>query len=117
MSSITEGLFDEKNTEDLFQNIASGVLEVNDSVILVTGKLVQYVTPSELSKVFSEQSLMEAVKELEEMISGDIEEQMALLTFDILEKSGVKKFLLSEKLNMRKLLILISVVPSLLWVK
>ncbi len=102
VSSITEGLFDEKNTEDLFQNIASGVLEVNDSVILVTGKLVQYVTPSELSKVFSEQSLMEAVKELEEMLSGDIEEQMALLTFDILEKSESKEIFVEREIKHEK---------------
>lgn len=102
VSSITEGLFDEKNTEDLFQNIASGVLEVNDSVILVTGKLVQYVTPSELSKVFSEQSLMEAVKELEDMLSGDIEEQMALLTFDILEKSESKEVFVEREIKHEK---------------
>ncbi len=99
VSSITEGLFDEKNTEDLFQNIASGVLEVNDSVILVTGKLVHYATPSELSKIFSEQSLAEAVKELEDMLSGDIEEQMALLTFDILEKSESKEVFVEKEIK------------------
>ncbi len=99
VSSITEGLFDEKNTEDLFQNIASGVLEVNDSVILVTGKLVHYATPSELSKIFSEQSLSEAVKELEDMLSGDVEEQMAILTFDVLEKSEAKETFVEKQIG------------------
>lgn len=99
VSSITEGLFDEKNTEDLFQNIASGVLEVNDSVILVTGKLVHYATPSELSKIFSEQSLSEAVKELEDMLSGDVEEQMAILVFDVLEKSETKEVFVDKEIE------------------
>lgn len=87
VSSITEGLFDEKNTEDLFQNIASGALEVNDTVVLVTGKLVQYVTPSDLSKIFSEQSLDEALKELTDLLKSDLEEQMAVLSFEVLEKT------------------------------
>ncbi|MBI4127381.1 hypothetical protein HY463_01605 [Candidatus Peregrinibacteria bacterium] len=99
VSSITEGLFDEKNTEDMFQNIASGVLEVNDSVILVTGKLIHYATPSELSKIFSEQSLSEAVKELEDMLAGDVEEQMAILTFDVLEKSEAKEVFVEKEIK------------------
>ena len=88
VSSISEGLYDEKNTHDLFQNIASGVLEVNDTVILTTGKLIQYVTPSDFSKIFSEQSLSEATTELKELLGTDLEEQMALLAFEVLEKMG-----------------------------
>ena len=87
VSSITEGLYDEKNKEDLFQNIASGVLEVGDSVVLTTGHLVQYVTPNDLSKIFSEQSLGEAGKELKDLLHADVEEQMALLSFEVLEKT------------------------------
>ncbi len=88
VSSITEGLCDEKNKDDLFQNIASGVLEVSDSVILTTGQLVQYVTPNDLSKIFSEQSLGEAAKELEDLLGNDLEDQIALLSFEILEKAA-----------------------------
>ncbi|MBT5516705.1 hypothetical protein HOK22_02195, partial [Candidatus Peregrinibacteria bacterium] len=87
VSSITDGLYDSKNKDDLFQNIASGVLEVGDSVILVTGQLVQYVTPNDLSKIFSEQSLNEAGKELKDLLHADVEEQLALLSFEILEKA------------------------------
>lgn len=86
VSSITDGLFDEKNTEDLFQNIASGAMEVNDSVILATGKLIQYVRPGDLAKIFSEQSLHEAVKELENLVSSDIDEQISVFSFEVLEK-------------------------------
>lgn len=102
VSSITEGLFDEKNTEDLFQNIASGVLEVNDSVLLVTGKLVQYATPGEISKIFSEQSLSEAMKELDDMLSSDIEEQMAMLSFEVLEKTEGKAIAPVEESEFKK---------------
>lgn len=87
VSSITEGLCDEKNKEDLFQNIASGVLEVGDCIVLTTGHLVQYVTPSDLSKIFSEQALSEASKELEDLLGNDLEDQMAMLSFEILEKA------------------------------
>ena len=87
VSSITDGLYDEKNKEDLFQNIASGVLEVGDSTVLVTGPLVQYVTPNDLSKIFSEQALREAAKELEDLLHSDIEEQMSLVAFEVLEKT------------------------------
>lgn len=87
VSSITEGLFDEKNKEDLFQNIASGVLEVGDNVVFVTGPLVQYVTPTDLAKIFSEQSLDDATKELEQLLRLDVEDQMAMLSFEVLEKT------------------------------
>lgn len=87
VSSITEGLYDEKNTDDLFQNIASGALEVGDSVILTTGHLVQFVTPNDLSKIFSEQALNEAMRELSDLLGGDLDEQMAVLSFEILEKA------------------------------
>lgn len=87
VSSITEGLFDEKNKEDLFQNIASGVLEVGDNVVFVTGPLVQYVTPTDLAKIFSEQSLDDATKELEQLLRHDVEDQMAMLSFEVLEKT------------------------------
>lgn len=87
VSSITEGLYDEKNKEDMFQNIASGVLEVGDSVVLTTGHLVKYVTPNDLSKIFSEQSLGEAGGELKDLLHADVEDQMALLAFEVLEKS------------------------------
>ncbi len=87
VSSITDGLYDEKNKDDLFQNIASGVLEVGDSTVFVTGPLVQYVTPNDLSKIFSEQALGEATKELEDLLHDDIEEQMSLLAFEVLERT------------------------------
>ncbi len=91
VSSITEGLFDEKNKEDLFQNIASGVLEVGDNVVFVTGPLVQYVTPTDLAKIFSEQSLDDATKELEQLLRHDVEDQMAMLSFEVLEKTEEMK--------------------------
>lgn len=87
VSSITDGLCDEKNTDEVFQNIASGVLEVNDAVVLTTGKLVQYLAPSDLSKIFSEQSIDEAVNELADLLKADVEEQMAVIAFEVLEKS------------------------------
>lgn len=87
VSSITDGLYDEKNKEDLFQNIASGAMEVGDTTLFATGPLVQYITPNDLSKIFSEQALSQATKELQELLHGDIEEQMALLSFEVLEKT------------------------------
>lgn len=90
VSSITDGLFDVHNKEDLFQNIASGSMEVGDSVIFVTGPLVQYITPSDVSKIFSEQSLETAVNEMSDLLHNDLEEQMALLGFEVLEKSHVE---------------------------
>lgn len=87
VSSITDGLFDAHNKEDLFQNIASGSMEVGDSVIFVTGPLVQHVTPSDLSKIFSEQTLEGAIKEMSDLLHNDLEEQMAVLGFEVLEKS------------------------------
>ncbi len=87
VSSITEGLYDEKNKEELFQNIASGGLEVGDSTVFVTGPLIQYVTPNDLSKIFSEQPLSEAMRELDDLLQNDMEEQMTLLSFEVLEKT------------------------------
>ncbi len=87
VSSITEGLYDEKNKEELFQNIASGGLEVGDSTIFVTGPLIQYVTPNDLSKIFSEQPLSEAMRELDDLLQSDMDEQMTLLSFEVLEKT------------------------------
>ncbi|MEK9159454.1 MAG: hypothetical protein AAB383_01860 [Patescibacteria group bacterium] len=87
VSSITEGLYDEKNKDELFQNIASGGLEVGDCTLFVTGALIQYVTPNDLSKIFSEQPLSEAMKELDDLLQTDMEDQMTLLSFEVLEKT------------------------------
>jgi len=87
LSSITDGLFDEKNKEDLFQNIASGALEVSDTVLLVTGPLVHYLTAGELAKVLSEKDLVEAGHDLQGLLGGEIEEQIAVLAFEVLEKT------------------------------
>jgi hypothetical protein len=99
VSSITDGLFDAHNKEDLFQNIASGSMEVGDSVIFVTGPLVQYITPSDISKIFSEQSLQSAVKEMSDLLHNDLEDQMALLSFEVLEKSHVADVLEESPLH------------------
>lgn len=99
LSLITDDLYDSKNTTDLFQNVASGQLEVGDTVILATGPLVQYVTPSDLSKIFSEQPLQIASKELKELLHQDIEEQMALLSFEVLERTEFSRAPQEESLE------------------
>jgi hypothetical protein len=86
VSSISDGLCDPANKADLFQNIASGQLDIDDTVILSTGQLVQYVTPNDLSKIFSEQNLKEANKEMKDLLDSDLEQQMALFSFEVLEK-------------------------------
>ena len=99
VSSITEGLYDEKNKEELFQNIASGGLEVGDCTLFVTGALIQYVTPNDLSKIFSEQPLSEAMKELDDLLQTDMEDQMTLLSFEVLEKTEELAGAVVEKLD------------------
>ncbi len=99
VSSITDGLSDQLSKEDLFQNIASGLLEVGDSVIFATGNLVKYITPSDLSKIFTEENLQNAVKELSELLNQDLEDQIALLSFEVLEKSHVPVNVQSDGIN------------------
>ena len=99
VSSITEGLYDEKNKEELFQNIASGGLEVGDCALFVTGALIQYVTPNDLSKIFSEQPLSAAMKELDDLLQTDMEDQMTLLSFEVLEKTEEMAGAVVQKLD------------------
>jgi hypothetical protein len=86
LSCITEGLSDERNKEDLFQNIASGQLEVGDSLVFVTGPLIQYITPGDMAQLFSEFAVGEAGRQLKELLHNDLEDQLALLAFEVLEK-------------------------------
>lgn len=91
-SVVTEDLYDPKNLEDAFQNIANGDLEVDDTLLLSTGNVAQYFTAHEFTQLFSEQGLASAFQFLQqdEELNLEMESQLALLGFDILEKHEEK---------------------------
>lgn len=85
MSVITDQLFDPKDKDELFQNIASGVLEVGDSLVFTTASLTEYMKSSELSKIYSESSVFEANEGLQTLLKGTLEDQILLMSLEVLE--------------------------------
>jgi hypothetical protein len=76
-----------KNKEELFK-YCEWRLEVGDCTMFVTGALIQYVTPNDCLR-FSEQPLGEAMKELDDLLQTDMEDQMTLLSFEVLKTEEV----------------------------
>lgn len=52
-SNISEGLFVAENDTEIFQNIASGVLEKEDRVVFSSERLLRFASQSELTKIFT----------------------------------------------------------------
>lgn len=89
VSVISEGLADEKRGSDFFTNIASGVLEPYDVVLLSSSRLLRYITKNDLAKFLTipgkAQTLSEALSFLQDHLMTEILGRAAVIALQVPE--------------------------------
>lgn len=80
VSTISEGLSDPKNKEELFSNIASGELTPGDYLICCSSRLVRHITKTDLGKLIADESdLKGALSSVNDAVSVDLMDRMNIL--------------------------------------
>ncbi|MBT7484481.1 hypothetical protein HN680_06940, partial [Candidatus Peregrinibacteria bacterium] len=80
VSTVSEGLSDPKNKDELFSNISSGDLTAGDYLLFCSSRLVRYITKSDLGKLISEElSLKVALNAINDAVSIDLMDRMSVL--------------------------------------
>ncbi len=72
VSSVTDGLSDGADNEDIFNNIASGTIELGDVVIFSSTRLLRYMTKNDLAKASTESDVVGVLGDLKDLISTEI---------------------------------------------
>lgn len=80
VSTISEGLSDHKNKDELFMNIASGDIDAGDYLFFCSARLVRYITKADLGKLISEEPVLKkALSMVNDAISIDLMDRMIVL--------------------------------------
>ena len=79
VSVISEGLSDEKKEHELFTNIASGALEVGDTIMFSSTRLLRFLTKNDLGRIFAAPRLMEALETLKSQVNSEITSKASFL--------------------------------------
>lgn len=77
VSVISEGLNDD-NSEDVFNNIASGSIEQGDFVMFTSARMLRYISKSELGKYFSSSNLQMCLEDIKDAISTEMLGKVAI---------------------------------------
>lgn len=80
---ISEGLYEMSNEEEMFQNIASGLLEDGDKLIFSSERLLRFASQNELGKIFQFEDLDKSLAEMKDIISLEGEENINIMAFDV----------------------------------
>lgn len=72
VSSVTEGLADGADSDDVFSNIASGTIEIGDVVIFSSTRLLRYMTKNDLAKASVAADVVGVLGDLKDLISTEI---------------------------------------------
>lgn len=86
VSNISEGLAVSKRREhsDLFENIATGVLEKNDVVLFSSSRLIRYTSQAELGRMFHFKSITDGLEALDNSIQLDVLGRVGVLGFKVI---------------------------------
>jgi hypothetical protein len=86
VSNISEGLAVSKRKEhsDLFENIATGVLEKNDTVLFSSSRLIRYITQVDLGRMFHFKNIDDGLDLLEDAVQNDVLGRVGVLGFKVM---------------------------------
>jgi hypothetical protein len=80
VSTISEGLSDTRNKDELFANIAAGDVASGDYLLFCSSRLVRYITKSDLGKLIAEEpQLKVALSAINDAVSLDLMDRMTVL--------------------------------------
>ncbi len=98
VSTISEGLSDSKNKDELFSNISSGEIADGDYLLLCSSRLVRYITKSDLGKLISEEpSLKVALSAVNDAVSLDLMDRMSILGVHVKQDQEAEAVIEGEK--------------------
>ena len=83
VSQISETVDD---GQELFQNILSGQVAVDDTVLLTSSRLLRSVTASEMADIFSQSDFSEAVATLRAKLTTTTDEDLVVTTIGVAKK-------------------------------
>ncbi len=87
VSTISEGLSDPKNKEELFANISNGDLSASDYLLMCSSRLVRYVTKGDLGKLISDEpDLKTALGAVKDAVSVDVMDRLNILAVRVGER-------------------------------
>jgi hypothetical protein len=90
-SVISEGLSDAQS-QDYFNNIASGILENGDVVLLSSTRLLRYITKTDLAKITaSNRNLVATLAELKDFLSSEILARIGFIGISVEESEASGK--------------------------
>lgn len=79
VSVLSDGLSDPAQSNELFFNIASGELVAGDLLLFSSGRLLRYISKSDLARVLSDESSLDsAMRTLSHRVSLDLDEVLSL---------------------------------------
>ena len=87
VSIITEGLSDE--SYEFFTNIATGILELNDLVLLSSSRLLRYISKTELAKYVVIEDAVKTLEEINGAVASEILGRVGLAAITVSEKVEV----------------------------
>lgn len=92
VSTISEGLADHKNKDELFMNIASGDIAAGDYLLFCSARLVRYITKADLGKLISEEpALKKALSAINDAVSIDLMDRITVFGVYVEEKDDEMK--------------------------
>lgn len=83
-SNISEGLYLPENEEEVFQNIASGVLEKDDRIVFSSERLLRFASQGELTKIFAMDN-EDAIAEIRDIVTLEGVENINLMIGEVEE--------------------------------
>lgn len=97
VSVISEGLSEDKGEDELFANIASGVLEVGDTIVFSSTRLLRFLTKNDLGRIFSAPQMREALETLKGQVNSEIANKASFLGLRVEPGYAVDSELIEEK--------------------
>lgn len=77
-SIISEDLYD-KDSKDIFSNIANGVIEADDFILFSSTRLLRYISKNDLARLVSSRNVVAVLGELKDYLAGEIVGRMAFI--------------------------------------
>lgn len=99
VSIVSEGLNEDASGDDVFASIASGKIEVGDTVLFATTRLVRYLSKNDLAECVHRRDISESLADLRDRISAEILGRVGLTAIGFTQVSHAELAALDDELD------------------
>ena len=85
VSVVSEGLSDEKSSDDIFSNIASGNIETNDFILFTNTRVLRYMSKNDLAMCIRKAGVSETLVEIRDLLSTEMLGRLSMIGVNVLE--------------------------------